>query len=242
MAIDLKRTYSSSRIGRPLSSGTVVEQEGLIMVHRLEDGIEKAHIAATVAATDIAIGWSQTADSQPDRTSFVEDVTVPNAPATLEVDLRNQNLVVGRVRAVTSAGVALTIDPVFAGATAAGTVKVDHPTGRMKFEATQAGDTIAVTYLYDITLVESKQKFGERFVNNRGLHAEHGFIELANGLGELWTDQFDASLDWTAGTAITLGNAGQITQGGVGPVLDAIVIHAPNVDNAYLGIRVKFTA
>ncbi len=84
-------------------------------------------------------------------------------------------------------------------------------------------------------------KFGERFVNNRGLHAEHGFIELANGLGELWTDQFDASLDWGAGTAVTLGDGGQVTQG-TAVALDAIVVHVPNADNPYLGLRIKLTA
>jgi len=242
MAIDLKRTYSSSRISRELDSGTVVEQEGLIMVHRLEDGVEKAAIAATVAGTDIPIGYSQTADSQPDRTTAVESVVVPSAPAALEIDLRNQNLVSLRVRAVTAGGLVLTIDETYAGTPADDTVKVDLATGRMKFHSDEAGASVTVTYTYDLTLVQSKQVFGERFINNRGLHAEHGHIELGNGLGELWTDQYDTSLDWSAGAAINLGDAGIITQGGAGPVLDAIVVSVPGADNAYLGLRIKFTA
>lgn len=242
MSIDLKRTFSSQRINRALASGTVVEQEGLIMVGVIEDGVEKAAIAATAAGTDVPIGYSQTADSQPDRTSEVEVVTIPSAPAALEIDLRNQNLVSSRIRAVTAGGLVLTIDETFAGATADDSVKVDLATGRMKFHAGEAGATVTVTYLYDMTLVQSKQMFGERFINNRGLHSEHGFIELGNGLGELWTDQFNTALDWSAGTAITLGDAGQITQGGAGPALDALVVSVPTADNPYLGLRIRFTA
>jgi len=242
MSIDLKRTYSSQHINRALASGTVVEQEGLIMVSRLEDGVEKAGIAATIGGTDIAIGYSQTADSQPDRTSQVEEVTVPSAPAALEIDLRNQNLVTLRLRAVTAGGLVLTIDETFAGATANDSVKVDLATGRLKFHADEAGATVTITYLYDLTLIQSKQRFGERFINNRGLHSEHGFIELGHGLGELWTDQFNTALDWSAGTAITLGDAGVITQGGAGPALDALVVSVPSSDNPYLGLRIKFTS
>jgi len=241
MSIDLKRTFSSQRINRALASGTVVAQEGLIMCGIIEDGVEKAELVATIGGTEIPIGYSQTADSQPDRTSEVEVLTVPSAPAALEVDLRNQNLVTLRIRAVTAGGLVLTIDETFAGATANDSVKVDLQTGRLKFHADEAGATVTITYLYDLTLVQSKQRFGERFINNRGLHSEHGFIELGNGLGELWTDQFDTSLDWSAGTAITLGDAGQITQG-TAVALDAIVVSVPTSDNPYLGLRIRFTA
>lgn len=240
MAIDLKRTYSSQRLGRELAAGTIVEQEGLLMVAVIEDGVEKAGIAATAAGTDIVIGYSQTADSQPTRTSAVEEITVPSAPATLEVDLRNQNLVSSRIRAVTAGGLVLTIDETFAGSPADDTVKIDLATGRLKFHPDEAGATVTVTYLYDLTLTESKQKFGERFFNNFGLHAEHGAIEVGAGLGELWTDQFDASLDYSAGTALTLGDGGQITQGGAGPTLNATVVHVPTTDNPYLGIKFRF--
>ena len=236
---DLKRTFSTQTLTRPLSAGTVVEQEGLILVHRLEDGIEKAHLAAVVAATDVPLGFSQTADSLPMRSSYCEIVTVPAAPATLTADLRNQNLVVGNVRAVSSNGTVLTVDPVYAGAPAAGTCKLDHPTGRVKFHANEAGTDVTFTYLYDLTLVQAKQKFGQRFINNNGLHSEHGYIEVSHGHVELYTDQFDASVDWA--TAVPqLGDAGQIVAAGVGPVLNATVINVPGVDLPFLGLRIQF--
>jgi len=240
MAFDLKRTFSSQTLTRPLSAGTVVEQEGLILVHRLEDGAEKVHLAAVVAATDVPVGFTKTADSLPSRTSYVEMVTVPAAPATLEADLRNQNLVLNAIRAVSSNGTVLTIDPVYAGAPAPGAVKVDLATGRVKFHVAEAGTDVTFTYLYDLTLIQAKQKFGQRFVNNQGLHAEHGFIEVGHGHAELYTDQFDASVDWAAPAAIQLGDAGQIVAAGIGPVLNALVISVPSVDNSFLGLRIQF--
>ena len=240
MAFDLKRTFSSQTLTRPLSAGTVVEQEGLILVHRLEDGAEKVHLAAVVAATDVPVGFTKTADSLPSRTSYVEMVTVPAAPATLEADLRNQNLVLNAIRAVSSNGTVLTINPVYAGAPTPGAVKVDLATGRVKFHVAEAGTDVTFTYLYDLTLIQAKQKFGQRFVNNQGLHAEHGFIEVGHGHAELYTDQFDASVDWAAPAAIKLGDAGQIVAAGVGPALNALVISVPSVDNSFLGLRIQF--
>lgn len=240
MAFDLKRSYSTQTIGRSLAAGTVIEQEGLILCTVLEDGVEKFKLVDVVAGSETPIGFAKTADSLPDRTAAVESVTVPSAPASLEADLRNRNLVLNRIRAVDSAGVVLAIDPVFAGAPAANTVKVDLGQGRVKFHANQAGLDVNFTYLYMLTLTEAKQKFGERFVNNRGLHADFGFCEVGSGHVELYTDQYDASVDWSAGNPVLLGDKGQLVQAGAGPVLKATVIHVPGVDSPYLGVRIHF--
>lgn len=240
MAFDLKRSYSTQTIGRSLAAGSVIEQEGLILCSVLEDGVEKLKLVDVVAGSEVPVGFSKTADSLPDRTSAVEAVTVPSAPASLEADLRNRNLVLNRIRAVDSAGTVLAIDPVFAGAPAANTVKVDLAQGRVKFHANQAGLDVTFTYLYYLTLTEAKQKFGERFVNNRGLHADFGFCEVGSGHVELYTDQYDASVDWSVGNPIRLGDKGQLVQAGVGPVLKASVIHVPGVDSPYLGVRIHF--
>jgi len=240
MAIDLKRTFSSLRLSRPLAAGTIIQQEGLILVSRLENGVETLALANPVASTDVPVGFTLTAGSLPDRTSYVETVTVPAAPATLEADLRNQHLVLNLVRAVSSDGTVLTIDPVYAGAPAPGTCKVDLPTGRVKFNPAEAGTTVTFTYLYDLTFAQSTQVFGQRFVNNWGLEAQFGYIEVGAAHAELYTDQFDASVDWSTVTAIQLGDGGQVVAAGVGPVLNAMVISVPSVDNYYLGLRIQF--
>lgn len=242
MAYDLKRTWSSNSLNRPIVTGQTISQEGMLLVKTIEDGVEKVQVKGTAAGTDVVVGFSKMADAQPDRTSAVEVATVPTAPSALVIDLRNNNLVSGRVRVVVnSTGTALTIDNTYAGSPADGAVKVDLTNGLLKFHADEAGAEVTVTYLYDLTLSQSKQIFGERFVNNRGLHAEFGQIEVGGGYAELWTDQFNASLNYAGTTALTLGDGGIITQGGSGPTLDATVIGVPSASIPFLGIRVRFT-
>lgn len=240
MAYDLKRTHSSLILTRPIAAGTTVEQEGLLMVRVIEDGVEKVAIDTSVDGSEEVVGYVKTADSLPDRTSSVEVVTVP-ASGALEVDLRNTNLVSGRVRAqVVSTGQVLTVDNTFAGNTADDQVKVDLAAGRLKFHADEAGEQVKMTYLYDLTLEEAKQRFGERHINNRGLHAIHGVVELGTGIGELYTDQYDPTQDYTSAAALTLGDNGIITKGGAGPALDAKVVSVPSESNPLLGVRFNF--
>ena len=242
MSIDLKRSYASQRLGRLLSVGTILEQEGLILTAVIEDGIEKAALVAAPAGTEKILGFTMLADSLPDRTSGVEEITVP-ASGTLVVDLRAHDLVAGFVRVLdVVAGTTRLVDPVFAGVPAPGSVKMDLIAGQAKFAAGDAGKLFRFTYLYSLTLTEAKQFFGERFVNNRGLHAEFGQAEIQAGIGELYTDQFDASQDYAAAATLNLGPNGIITVGGAGPVLNAVVVSVPSVDSAYLGIRFSFIA
>jgi hypothetical protein len=241
MAYDLKRTWSASSLNRQIATGLTISQEGKLLVKIIEDGVEKVMVKAVAAATDIVVGYSKLADAQPDQTSAVEIQTVPTAPASLIVDLRNNNLVSGRLRVVVnSTGAALAIDTTFAGAPADNTVKVDLANGFLKFHADEAGQQITATYLHNLTLAQSKALFGERFINNRGLGAEFGQTEVGAEFGELWTDQFDASLNYAGTTALTLGDDGIITQGGLGPVLNATVIGIPSSTIPFLGVRIRF--
>jgi len=240
MAYDLKLSHASLRLARATAAGAVVAEEGKILVAVLEGGEEKVKVAATAASTDKVIGWSMLADAQPGRTSSVEEVVVPSSGA-LTADLRNQALVTLKVRAVVkSSGQVLTVDETYAGAPANDSVKVDLATGALKFHTDEAGEAVVLTYLYDLTIAQSVQRFGERFINNRNLHTLHGQMELGCGFGELYTDQFDPSKDYASAAALTLGDNGIITKGGVGPVLAAEVVHVPSLDNPSLGIRYRF--
>ena len=241
MAFDLKRTFCTQTLGRPLAAGTVVKQEGLLLCSVLQDGVEALQLVDIVTGREIPVGYSKTADSLPDRTSAVEIVTVPSAPSSLEADLRNTNVAAGLVRAVDSNGTLLAIDTTYAGVPALNTVKIDLNQGRVKFNASQAGLDVTFTYLYFLTLVEAEQKFGQRFVNNWGLHAQFGFCEVGSGHVELYTDQFDASADWSVNNPIFLGNGGQLVQAGPGPQLKAEVISLPISDIPYLGVRIHFS-
>lgn len=246
MAYDLKRSYASLRLSRLLAAGTSIAQEGLLVCSVIEGGVEKAQLVSVVAGTEKVLGWVSTADSLPSRTSAVEEVTVP-AAGTYEVTLRHNNIVAGALRALdvsagTAVGTVTACPPgAYAGASGADEVKVDLAAGKLKFNVAKAGKLMRITYLYDLTLVQAKQLFGERFVNNRGLHAEFGQIEVQSGIGELYTDQFDASANWAAAATVNLGDNGQLVVGGAGPALAAEVVSVPSVDVPMLGIRYRMT-
>lgn len=236
--IDLKRTHCDKTLSRPTAAGTIVEQEGVILCAVLEDGVEKAKLVATVAASDKVLGFSKTADSVPSRTSKVDSVLVP-ASGALTAQLTEANIVVAAVRAVLKeTGAALTV--ITAGSPATGEVLV-ATSGLLTFHADQANKEVQVTYLFDLTMVQSKQRYGERHVNNRDLHATFGNIEVGMGFTELYTDAFDASADWSSAAPIKLGNNGMLTKTGVGPTLAGFVVtHVPTVANPMLGIRGSF--
>jgi hypothetical protein len=230
---DLKRTHMDATLKRSLAAGTIVSQEGVLVCAVIEDGVEKAAIVAAPAGTEKVIGFTKTADSQPARTSNVEEVKVPSA-GSYTAQLSKTNIVSGRVRAAIGAS-ALTV--ITSGVPASGEVLVNLSTGALTFHADQAGAKVKFTYLYDMTIVQSKQMFGERHINNRDLHSEFGEIELGSGYGELYTDQFDASADWSASGAIKLGANGILTKSGSGPTLNLTVVSVPTAELPLLGVR-----
>lgn len=230
---DLKRSQFGKTIGRDLAAGTIVEQEGCLLCAVLEDGVEKAALVSSVASTDKVLGVAKTADSQPSRTSKVEAVLIPSA-APYTAQLSEVNLVSGRVRVVV-AGSALTV---VTGAPSAGEVQINHTTGTLTFNSAEAGSSAEVTYLFDLTVVQSKQRFGERHVNNRDLHSEFGKVEVGTDFVEFYTDQFDASADYSSGS-LKLMNNGMIGKSGSGPVLSLTVIHVPSAALPLLGVRGK---
>jgi hypothetical protein len=234
--IDLKRSHSDMRLSRLLAAGTVVEQEGVLLCAVLEDGVEKAALVASVSGSEKVIGFSMTGDSQPSQTSNVESFKVPSSGSYV-AQLSKTNLVLGKVRFV-AAGSALAV--ITSGSPAAGQVLVNHSTGALSFNAAEAGKSFVATYIYELTLSQSRAAFGQRHINNNGLHAEFGQVEVQAGHGELYTDQFDAAVDFSVNPTLTLGDNGIVTVGGAGPELNASVVHVPNAENPLLGIRFNF--
>lgn len=239
--IDLKRTWASSRLARPIAAGIQVQQEGVLLCSVLQNGVEAVTVVPTVAGAEKVVGFAYHASALPSQTSNVEQLTVP-ASGTLILALNHHNLVAGDIYVYDQNALAALTPVAFAGAPAAGQVGVDPVGGQLKFNAAQAGHSILVTYVYSLTVVQAIQQFGQRSINNLYLHETFGQIEAGMGDGELYTDQFDASQNYSSGSALTLGNNGIITIGGAGPVLNAVVCNIPSVDIPVLGVRFHFGA
>ena len=98
-----------------------------------------------------------------------------------------------------------------------------------------AGNTVAVTYKYEMSATQVRARMGD--VQPGGYAgAVVGQIGCAKR-GVIYTSEFDASVDWSAATAIHVGANGQLVAGGSGPAIDGFVTHLPSADVPFLGIE-----
>ena len=99
-----------------------------------------------------------------------------------------------------------------------------------------AGNTVTVTYKYALTVLQSRALQGD--TQPGGYAGPYvGQVGLAKR-GVIYTDQFDASVNWAAATGIKLMANGQITnQAGTGVAIDGYVVAVPNQEVPYLGIE-----
>jgi hypothetical protein len=172
-----------------------------------------------------------------------EQFVVPSS-GSLIFNLRFQNLVAGQDRAIVPGASDLTIDETnFSATPPTGTVKVDLAGGRLKFAAGNAGITVNFLYAHALTVQQSQQRYQQRSINNTNLVGDLGLVGLAKGYVELATDQFDVSQDYSQGAALTLGDNGQITIGGSGPVIpQAKVLALPDLTGSQQGPMLRISA
>lgn len=99
------------------------------------------------------------------------------------------------------------------------------------------GNTVTVTYKYALSVIEARALQGD--VQPGGYAGSYvGQVGVAKR-GVIYTDQFDAAVNWAAATSIKLAAGGQITsQGGSGVALTgAYVVSTPSQEVPYLGLE-----
>lgn len=97
------------------------------------------------------------------------------------------------------------------------------------------GVDVRVVYRHALTAAESRSLYGDPKPEGYS-----GNIQRQIGVaqeGVVYTNAFAADLNWGAGTAITTGASGYLTQGGNGATLNGYVVALPSVDYPYLGIQ-----
>lgn len=99
-----------------------------------------------------------------------------------------------------------------------------------------AGNSVTVTYKYALTVIQSRALQGDV---QPGGHAGSvvGQVGVAKR-GVIFTDQFNAAVNWSAATAIKLAANGQITdQTGTGATIPGYVVSVPTQEVPYLGLE-----
>lgn len=245
MSYDLKRSHFSLILERGVTDGLTITEEGqaLIAVIDQATGTEKVQSSGGDSG-EIFAGFSIRDNADNATTSVVEEIVVPSV-APFTASLSNTNIVAGTVGVSTTAALrAVASDTGLLAKTDSvpntGEIQILSPatvvTGDLVFHEDEAGQTVTVTYRFNLTVAQSRLEFFQRNINNEA-GALFGQVGVGMGNGEVFTDQFDATLAWDAGEVITTGADGILTQGGNGAKLDARVISVPNVNNPLLGIN-----
>lgn len=227
--LDLRRCKFVESKEIPVADGFSVNVEGAPLVRVIEDGIEKIKIAAGEADEQF-VGFSFGEIFSPLNKSFVHSAVIP-AAVSYTVQLPKNNLVAGQILVYdNTSGAALAEgDPA-----SSGKYSCDDATGLLTFNAAQAGHSITVTFRYLPTAQEVIMQNNVRLVSQYGAD----FLGSLGCIleGEIFTDQFDASVDWASATAVNLGD-GILTSGGSGESTPCQVIAVPSADRPFLGVR-----
>ena len=200
MSYDLKRSHFSVILERKVATGSTITEEGVLLQATLDATTGEEVVSLATAASGLQIaGFAIRDNADNSTTSVVEQATVP-ASGTLTIQLSNNNLVTTSAGAASSlrvlrdvAGTAVTL--VNDGVPTSGQVAVNSDTGLLTFHADEAGLALTITYRYNLTVAEARQLFFQRNINNEA-GALFGQVGVGHGHGEIFTDQYDATIDW----------------------------------------------
>jgi hypothetical protein len=231
---DLTRARYTYTKEVPVVAGAEIENEGAFAKIVLVNGAEAAELA-TGAAGEAIGGFTINSNIVPGERVIVDTDTVPAQGAAV-VRLSNGNLVAGQILALdVAAGTVLTV--VTTGVPTATQVLVDYKAGTLTFNAAMAGKVVQVRYRYALTVQEQAIIFRQRPINF-GQNTAAGTITLARGIGEVYTDQYDVTVDFsqhvgelyvTAGGLVTTDNAGSAIPG-------SRVTKVPTAADPFLGL------
>jgi len=229
--LDLSRCRFKFDKEIPVKTGQTITAEGLALATEIENGVEVLSPSAGSGSEKFA-GFSYGEKFTVLTLSMVVTATVP-ATGTFTVTLPRTNLVPDNVFVYDdTAGSDLTE----AGAVASGVYTADDPSGVLTFHTDEKGHNITSTFRYYPTVQEvmtSTDQFfykpsGSDFLNQIGIILS----------GEVFTDQYDAAVDWSSATAVKTDASGQLTDHtGSGVDIGATIINIPNTENSFLGLR-----
>lgn len=226
--LKLNSSKPSEIIERMIATGVTIGSEGVPLINVIENNTEHVKTCTGVAG-EVFVGFSYMHNVVPTVLSMVEEIKIPDA-SPYTVQLSRNNLVAGQI-----SGRNLTTHFVIDATLAAGKFQVDETTGVLTFHSDDAGRVLNMTYKYRPTVLEAKMMYPEANININPAFEFLGKLGVII-VGEVYTDQFDAAVDWTtAGNNIYLGNGILTNAGNV--KLGAHVTHAPSIDNPFLGVQ-----
>lgn len=227
--------FGRSKIKRskdiPVETGATVNAEGQALIRNLENGYEVVK-PSTGGDGDKFVGVSYGHVFTPVNMSRVENLVVP-ASSPYEIELQNAPL----------SGQILVLDgntKLSVGDPAVEVNEYSISDKKITLHSDKTGKTIKVQYRYSPSAIEIMMT-PHSFVNIWSADPSDyiGSIGVIQR-GEIFTDQFDASIDWNQATDVKLAAGGLFTdQTGSGDAihLPVKIIHIPTADEPFLGLE-----
>jgi hypothetical protein len=213
---------------RDVVSSVVIPDEGVALVFVKEGGIAKVQPSLGVAG-EIFAGVSLARNVPPAFVPMVEEFVIG---AGLSKTL---------LRAPLSGQIQIKVDGVsktIVAAAPANAAQVMVVGSALGYFAGEVNKTCTVQYMYEPTVVEASLFVGQAIIGGMAFQSMSvvGLITR----GDITTNHFDASVDWSNAMAVKLGANGNFTTTGSGiTVPNAIVLNSPNVENPMLTIRLN---
>lgn len=231
--LNLQTSYTDDSKDRKLAIGVNPNslQEGSALVSVIEDGYEKVKLSEGTEGEKI-VGFAY-------GTWFVPSTLVMTANATLtgEVDTVQlfPNCVAGSIKITGTS--TFTAKTSAEAVTAAGDFFIDTATGTLTIKGAE-NEVVVIAYRRNLTVTEQQTMFGSHSINGNA-NSLFEQVTVWKGNGEIWTDQYDTSADWSSATEAYTGANGLLTSDNASGCVAGRIIGKPTASNPFLGIAIN---
>lgn len=233
MAFDLTRTRYFLTKEVAVAPGHEVSAEGGVLKQIRTNGVENAALTEGNGTAEVIIGFSDNNNLVIGVEIVTETVVVP---ASGVVTLKHANLVPASVWGYNATDAA-NLTEIPSGSPTTAQFVVNSVQGVLTLNVGLAGKTLQVRYKYNLSAIEQQLKYGGRPVNMRS-NSEIGTITVIRGFGEIYTDQYDTTVDFSAATALYATAGGLITTTATDNTVipGARVVSVPSAADSFLGL------
>jgi hypothetical protein len=232
MAFDLTRTRYFLTSEVPVAPGHSIAVEGGVLKQIRTNGLENAALTEGIA-NEVIIGFSENNNLVIGVEIVTETIVVPT---TGVVSLKQASIIDGTVWAYDASNAAA-LSEISSGSPTSAQFLLNPVQGIITLNTSLAGITLQVRYKYNLTALQQLQKYGGRPVNMRS-NTDVGTVTVIRGFGNMYTDQYDTTVDFSSATTLyaTAGGIVTNTAGSNNTVIPgARVISVPTAADPFLG-------
>lgn len=218
--INRQLSYQDNMRDYAVARGADIKEEGQVLVSVFEDGVEKVQPSAGEEGEKVVgFAWSN---------CIIPGTIVDTKTEVAEKDFGAGEFTVALANAVEGSVKAEKED----GTAVAGTLTDGVWTAT---DAVAEGDVIVITYRKNLTVNEARALFGDKRANlNTNLALEQ--ISVIRGNGDMVTNQYDTSADWSEATEAAAGANGLLVPAAEGLSTVGRIFIKPTNGQFWLGV------